>query len=133
MVVYIPIHHYIMKLEQIWTNKLLIGVHFYFAKVMSQCYNCKKGLQKTRLNGCLFVKFCTCKKTTMKKNLLHYNSQFSFQVGKFISNGNTLCYNNDENCDLFKLQIVVPLKMFLGFYYFLHYMWSQLFFNMSTS
>jgi len=94
----------------------LIGVYFYFAKIMSQCCNCKKGLQRTRLNGSLFVKFCTCKKATMKKNLLHYNSQFSFQVGKFISNafktnGNTLCYNNDVNCDIFKLQIVVPLKM----------------------
>jgi hypothetical protein len=45
MMVYIPIYLCIMKLEQIWTNKLLIGVHFHFATTLSQCCNCKKGLQ----------------------------------------------------------------------------------------
>jgi hypothetical protein len=115
MVVYIPIYHCIMKLEQIWTNKLLIGVHFHFATTLSQCCNCKKGLQRTRFNDSLFVKFCTCKKKTMKvKNSLKFSICFSNY--EFILDGlktfvNTLCYNNDENCDLFKLYNVLPLKV----------------------
>jgi len=42
MVVYIPIYHCIMKLEQIWKNSLLIGVHFQIATTLSKCYNYKK-------------------------------------------------------------------------------------------
>jgi hypothetical protein len=79
MVVYIPIYYCIMKLEQIWTNILVIRVHFHFATTLSQCCNCTKGLWKIRFNGILSMKFCTCKKTTMKKNFFH-NSQFFFKL-----------------------------------------------------
>jgi hypothetical protein len=53
------------------------------------------------------MKFCTCKKTTMKKKNFNKIS-ISFQVMKFILNVlktfvSILCYNNDEDCDLFKL------------------------------
>jgi len=61
------------------------------------------------------MRFCTCKKKTMKKkNSLKFS--IFFQIMKFILDGlktfvSTLCYNNDENCDLFKLYNVLPLKV----------------------
>jgi hypothetical protein len=74
---------------------------------MLQCCNYKKRLQRIIFNGSLFVKFCICEKTTMKKNLFHQNSQF-FSIVKFISNVlktfiSTSYYNNDDDCDLFEL------------------------------
>jgi hypothetical protein len=42
MVIYNPIHHSIMKLKQIWINKLLIKIHFHIAMALSQCYNNNK-------------------------------------------------------------------------------------------
>jgi hypothetical protein len=79
MVVYIPLYHCIMKLKQIWTIQLLNGRHFHFKMALSQCYNCKKRKWRTRFNGSLLVKFCTCKKTTIKKNL-HKKIQFIFKL-----------------------------------------------------
>ncbi len=73
---------------------------------LSQCYNCKEGLRRTRFNGSLSMKFCTCKKTTMKKKItkiLNFFLSYEVHIRFFFINVNTLCYNNDENCDLFKL------------------------------
>jgi hypothetical protein len=39
-----------------------------------------KILQRIRFNSSLFIEFCTCEKTTMKKNLFHQNSQFPFKL-----------------------------------------------------
>jgi hypothetical protein len=51
-----------------------------------------------------------------EKEYFSLKFSISFQVVTFIFDVfktfvNTLCYNNDENCDILKLQIVVPLKM----------------------
>jgi hypothetical protein len=74
---------------------------------MLQFCNYRKGLQRTRFNGSLFVKFCICEKTTMKNNLLHQNFQ-CFSIVKFILDDfktfiSTLCNNNDDDCGLFEL------------------------------
>ncbi len=59
--------------------------------------------------------FAHLKVKPWKKN---FSLKFSifFQIMKFILDGlktfaSTLCYNNDENCDLFKLYNVLPLKV----------------------
>jgi len=77
MVICISICHCIMELKQIWTNWLLIEEHFHFATTLSQCNNCKKGLWRTKLNGSLCVKFCKCKKATMKKIYIKIFNFFS--------------------------------------------------------
>jgi len=115
MVVYIPIYHCIMKLEQIWKNEILIGINFHFAIALSQCYNYKKRLQRTKFNGGLSMKCFTCKNQWWKK----YCSQkisTSFQVVKSISNVfktfvSTSYYNEDDDCNIFKLWFFSPLKI----------------------
>jgi hypothetical protein len=70
MVVYIPVYRCIMNLEQIWTNELLVEIHFHFQKILSKCYDCEKKLQKIKFNGGLFFNFYTCKKKVWKITLL---------------------------------------------------------------
>jgi hypothetical protein len=62
-------------------NKLIIncnGIYFHFAIVLSQFAIIKKDYKT--LDLMVAIKFCTCKKTTMKKNLLHQNSQFLLKL-----------------------------------------------------
>ncbi len=115
MVVYIPIYHCTIKLEQIQTNKLLIGVHFHFAIALSQYCNCKK--EYKRLDSMVIFpwNFAQVKKQPWKI-IFSLKLSISFEVVKFISNVlktfvNTSCYNNDENCDFFKLWFFFSLKM----------------------
>jgi len=76
MVVYFPIYHCIMKVEQIWTNKLLIGVHFHFAIALSQCCNCKKEYERLDLMVIYPWNFSHVKKKSWKT--IFFTKTFNF-------------------------------------------------------
>jgi hypothetical protein len=69
MVVYIPIYHCIMKLEQIWTNELLIGIHFHFEPALSQCYNYEKNYKGQNFMIVYLWIFAHVKRQPWKKNI----------------------------------------------------------------
>jgi hypothetical protein len=62
-------------------NKLIIncsGVYFHFAIALSPFAIIKKDYKA--LDLMVIIKFCSCKMTTMKKDLLHQNSQFLLKL-----------------------------------------------------
>jgi hypothetical protein len=106
MVVYIPIYHCIMKLEQMWKNKLVIGIHFHFATTRHNATIIQKDCEGLDLMVVYPWNFAHGKRQQEKSSFLKFS--ISFQVVKFIPNVlktfvNTLwCYNN-ETFDLLKL------------------------------
>jgi len=107
VVVYISIYHCIMKLEQKWKTNLLFGVHFHFVIALSQCYNCKKILQRTIFMVVYPLNFADVKKQPWRifffTKILNYFSSCEVHIKCFKNTCQYICYNNDENCDLFKL------------------------------
>jgi hypothetical protein len=62
-------------------NKLIINfseVHFHFVIALPQFAFIKKDYKA--LDLMIAIKFCTCKKITIKKNLLHQNSQILLKL-----------------------------------------------------